>query len=250
MKRPSSTSMRLVIGSILVGIAAVVVLVMNQSGRPESPASQTVSPAATTRGARSAPTIPLRDTQLGNVEVPEIPEDILERIVKEDKKLGLFMDHYRTVLPSEEKRAEFHKLLSDPAMMNAMAEELMNPGDGHPKQEEYYRRLMQIDYFEAALSWKENPQREKLVALTRDIIAKDNFQAGQDTARREILGGSKMELYTLLYNHDVQKAGELVAQAKGTRMEPLVNWMAQEDLRRRAEEQELQKKVDDLARSN
>jgi hypothetical protein len=249
MMRLSSTSMRLVIGSIVAGIAAIVVLIMSQSGRPESPAS-TVAPAATTQGATPAPNLPLQDRQLGKVNVPEIPEDLLERILKEDKKLGLFMDHYRTILPSEEKRAEFHKLLSDPAMMNAMAEELMSPGDGHPKQEEYYRRLMQIDYFEAGLSWKDNPQREKLVDLTRDIIAKDNFQAGQDAARREILGGSKMELYTLLYNHDAQKAGELVAQAQGTRLEPLVNWIAQEDLRRRAEEQELQKKIDELARSN
>lgn len=249
MKRPSSTSMRLMMGSIVAGLAAVIVmLIVSQSGRPESPAAQVAAPTATTQDPTPAPTIP-PETRLGNVEVPEMPDDVIERILKEDKTLGVFMEHYRTVLPDAKKREAYHKLLSDPATMNAMAEALMNPGDGHPKPEEYYRRLMQIDYFEAGLSWKDNPQREKLLQVTRDIIARDNFQSGQDTARREILGGTKMELYHLLYEQDAQKAGELVAQAKGTRLEPLVNWMAQEELRRRAEEKDLQAKIDELSRT-
>jgi hypothetical protein len=253
MKRPSSISMRLVMGSIAVGLAAIVVLVMRQSGHPEGPAAQTAAvtataPAPKAQAITSPPEIQSDDVRVP--EMPEMPDDVIERILREDKKLALFMDHYRTVLPDKQKRDEYRKLLSDPAMMHAMAEELMNPGSGHPKPEEYYRRLIQIDYFEEALAWKDNPQREKLVELTRDMITKDNFQTGQDSARREILGGTKMELYHLLYDSDAQKAGELVAQARGTRMEPLVNWMAQEELRRRAEEKDLKKKIDELSRTN
>jgi hypothetical protein len=251
MKRPSSTSMRLVMGSIVLALAAIVVLVMSRSGSPENPAAQTT--AVTAAGPKPAAVTSPPEMQSDDLvvpEMPEMPDDVIERILKEDKKLALFMDHYRTVLPDKQKRDEYRKLLSDPAMMHAMAEELMNPGSGHPKPDEYYRRLIQIDYFEAALAWKDNPQREKLVDLTRDIIAKDNFQAGQDSARREILGGTKMELYHLLYDHDAQKAGELVAQAQGTRMESLANWMAQEELRRRAEEKDLEKKIDELSRAN
>jgi hypothetical protein len=179
-----------------------------------------------------------------------MPDDVIAQILKKDKKLGLFMDYYKTVLPDEQKRDEYRKLLSDPVMMTAMAKDLLDPGSGHPKPEEYYRRLMLVDYFEAALTWKDNPQRQKLFELTRDIIAKDTFGGDQDSSRRQVLGGSKMELYHLLYEQDAQKAGELVAQGKGTRMEPLLNWMAEEDLRRRVQEQELQKKIDEQARSN
>jgi len=153
-------------------------------------------------------------------------------------------------VPDEQTRHEYHKLLSDPAMMTAMAEDLMDPGSGHPQSTEYYRRLMLVDYFEAGLSWKDNPQRQKLVELTQDIITKDNFRGDQDTERRQVLGGVKMELYRLLYAQDAQKAGELVAQAKGTRMEPLVNWMAEEELRRRTREAEILKEADEQMRSN
>lgn len=179
-----------------------------------------------------------------------MPDEIIERILKKDKKLGLFVDYYRTVLPDEQIRDEYRKLLSDPAMMIAMAEDLMNPGSGHPEPEEYFHRLMQVDYFEAALTWKDNPQRQKALELTRDIIGKDNFQGDQDSSRRQVLGGSKMELYRLLYDQDAQKAGGLVAQAKGTRMEPLVNWMAEEELRRRALEKETLEEHEKQARNN
>jgi hypothetical protein len=127
-----------------------------------------------------------------------------------------------------------------------MAEALMEPGGGKVDLKEPYRRLMQIDYFEAALAWKDNPQRERVLQLTRDIITKDNFSGDQDRARRQMLGGTRMELYRLLYEQDARRAQELVAQAKGTRMEPLVTWMAEEELRRRTREAEIQKEIEAL----
>jgi hypothetical protein len=247
----TSTSKRLVIGSIVVCLGVVAVLLASQFGSPEPPAAKQVVASTTKAQVRKpwASFLP-QEKRLDNVDVPELPDDVLERILKEDKKLGLFMDYYRTILPDEQKRDEYRKLLSDPAMIAAMAGDLTNPGTGHPKPEEYYRRLMQVDYFEAALTWKDNPQHEKLVEVTRDMIVKDNFLSDQDSARRQVLGGSKMELYHLLYEQDPQKAAEMVAQAKGTRMESLVNWMAEEELRRRAEEKDLQKKIDEESRSN
>jgi len=94
----------------------------------------------------------------------------MQKIIKKDKKLGLFMSYYKAVVPDEQTRDEYHKLLSDPAMMTAMAEDLMNPGSGHPEPEEYFHRLMQVDYFEAALTWKDNPQRQK--ALEHRVTAR------------------------------------------------------------------------------
>lgn len=123
---------------------------------------------------------------------------------------------------------------------------LMAPGSGKVDLKEPYRRLMQIDYFEAALAWRANPQREQVLQLTRDIIIKDNFSGDQDSARRQMLGGAKMELYRLLYEQDARRAEDIVAQAKGTRMESLITWMAEEELRRRTRETEIQKEVEAL----
>ncbi|HEX8115243.1 MAG TPA: hypothetical protein VF516_46265 [Kofleriaceae bacterium] len=166
-----------------------------------------------------------------------MPDALIARILEQDEKLALFMNYHKTVLLDTQRRDEYHKLLSDPDMMAAMAEGLTTPGSGEVSQEEYYHRLMQVDYFAAALTWKDNPQRQEVISLTGELIAKDNFTGDQNDARRQMLGGLKMELYRLLYEQDAGKTQQLVAQAKGTRMEPLVRWMAEEELRRRTLEE-------------
>lgn len=252
MGKLSPTSKRLLMGGIVVGFAVVVTLVLREAGSPARPAGeQTVASTAAAKVRKPAPSISLGGNQPSDTaEEMVMDNEVLESIIKKDKKLGLFMRYYKAVVPDEQTRDEYHKLLSDPAMMTAMAADLMDPGSGHPPSTEYYRRLMLVDYFDAALSWKDNPQRQKLLDMTKDIISKDNFEGDQDTARRQVLGGTKMELYRLLYAQDAQKAGELVAQAKGTRMEPLLNWMVEEEIRRRTREVEILKESDELMRSN
>lgn len=250
MEKASSTPKRLVVGGIVVGLVVVALFMfMREAKTPERPAGeQTVARTTEAQVAMPGPNPSLPPKSF---ELPvAMPDQIIEQILKEDEKLGLFMDYRKMVLPNEKTRDEYRKLLSDPDMMTAMAEDLMDPGSGHPESKEYYRRLMQIDYFEAALAWKDNPQRQKVLSLTRDIILKDNFQGDQDSSRRQVLGGSKMELYRLLYEQDAQKAKDLVAQVKGTRMEPLVSWMSEEELRRRAREEEIIKEVKDSAGKN
>lgn len=253
MEKLSSTPQRLVMGGIVVVLAAVVVaLFMREAGdRPDRPTGgQTVARTTEAPVPKPAPSLsPPENQPRDSFELPAaMPDQIIEQILKEDKKLGLFMNYHKTVLPDEQTRDEYRKLLSDPAMMTAMAEDLMDPGNGQPQSAEYFRRLMKVDYFEAALAWKDNPQRQKLLDLAGDIITKDNFRGDQDSSRRQVLGGSKMELYRLLYEQDAQKAKELVAQAKGTRMEPLLNWMAEEELRLRVREEEIRKEVEEQAR--
>lgn len=247
MDKLSLTSRRLLVAGITVGLAVVVALVLRDAGAP-APAPEAAHPVASTaagKAARSAPSIALPGHQLAEDadDLMAMDDEVLESIIKKDKKLEAFMHYYKSVVPDDQTRREYHKLLSDPATMKAMAEDLMDPGSGHPQSTEYYRRLMVVDYFEAALDWKDNPQRQNVVALTQDIITKDNFRGDQDTDRRQVLGGTKMELYRLLVAQDPQGASALLAQAKGTRMESLVTWMAEEDVRRRTREAEILKEA-------
>lgn len=246
MKNSSRIVQRLALAGVMV-VAAVALVWWARSDAPPSPAAPAQaahSPAA------SAPAAPDLRASLGQppagIDPPAMPPDMIARVLKKDEKLARFMDYHKTVLLSAERRDEYRKLLSDPAMMAAMADGLMAPGSGEVNPEEYYRKLMQIDYFEAALTWKENPQRDRVVDLTGEIIAKDNFATGQNTARRQMLGGTKMELYRLLHEQDAARTEQLVAAAKGTRMETLVAWMAQEELRRRTREEEIHKEVQEM----
>lgn len=247
MEKLSLTSKRLLMLGVVVGLAIVVALVLRQqdTGTAASPAPErTVAGAAATRGHKPIPSISLPGGQsVDDEDLRTMDDEVLEAIIKKDKKLEQFMRYYKAVVPDEQTRREFHKMLSDPAVMKAMAEDLMDPGDGHPQSTEYFRRLMLVDYFDAALAWKDNPQRQHAMEVMQDVITKDNYRGDQDNERRQVLGGTKFELYRLLYAQDPQKAGELLAQAKGTRMEPLVNWMAQEEIHRRTREAEILKEA-------
>ena len=252
MEKLSLTSKRLLMLGVVVGLAIVVALVLREQDTPTvaRPASgPTVASAAATRGHRPVPSISLPgDPSFDDEDVRTMDDEVLESIIKKDKKLEQFMRYYKAVVPDEQTRREFHKMLSDPATMKAMAEDLMDPGDGHPQSTEYYRRLMLVDYFDAALGWKDNPQRQHVMELMQDVINKDNFRGDQDNERRQVLGGTKFELYRLLYAQDPQKAGELVAMAKGTRMEPMVSWMAEEEIHRRTREAEILKEANERVR--
>jgi hypothetical protein len=251
MDKLSLTSKRLLIAGIMVGFAAVVALVLRDAGAPAAPAgAHTVATTAAAKAPRSAPSISLPGHSIidDGDDLMSMDDEVTESIVKKDKKLETFMRYYKAVVPDDQTRREYHKFLSDSATMKAMAEDLMDPGSGHPQSTEYYRRLMLVDYFEAALDWKDNPQRQNLIALTQDIITRDNFRGDQDTERRQVLGGTKMELYRLLVAQDPQRAGELIAQAKGTRMEPLVTWMTEEEIHRRTREAEIIKEAESEVR--
>jgi len=245
MEKLSSNPRRLALGGMVVGLvilAAVVVLGRDRDGasRAASPPGAPAAPSAAARPSAAVPQLP------GATEQPEMPEELMARILKKDTRLATFMDYHKTVLMDAPRRAEYRKLLASADMMSAMADALMDPGTGKVQPEEYYHRLMQVDYFEAALGWKDNPEREKVLAVTAQVIAKDQFVATQDAGRRQLLGGTKMELYRLMYEQDPRRAEALVASARGSRMEPLLSWMAGEELRRRTREAEIVKEVEAL----
>lgn len=239
-----------VLGGI-AALAAVGALILRGSGTPEVSSPEKVAASNTlvaqpTKVASSEFTKPPASAAgpaTGSLSPPQrptmMPTELIEQVLTEDKKLGNFMYYHKHVLLDERGRNEYRKLLSDPDLMKAMAKDLMDPGKGEVEPKEHYHRLMQIDYFDAALNWADNPQRQHLIELVGDIILKDNFSSGQDLDRRQMLAGGKMELYRLMYEADVSKALDIVAQAKGTRMERLTNWMAEENLRRRAKEEQI-----------
>lgn len=260
MERQSSRHRWVVLGGIVVSVIAVVgALLLRGAGAPNvggaepvaasSPtAPQPAQQVASSGSSKSpAPAAAPATAPQATPDLPALmPGEIIEQVLKEDKKLGNFMYYHKHVLLDEQGRNEYRKLLSDPELIKAMAKDLMAPGQGEVQPKEHYHRLMENDYFEAALNWKDNPQRQMVIDTVRNIILEDNFSSGQDLNRRQMLAGGKMELYRMMYEADVSQALDLVAQAKGTRMESLTNWMAEENLRRRAKEEQIRTEMQEM----
>ena len=245
MDKLSSTPKRLVLGGAVVGLVIAVALFMGTRGSgssSEKPA--TARPAAPTAEPQAAKSSTPSDPNLTPmIRPPMSPDEIIAEVLKKDEKLAQFRAYHNVVLLDGPRRDEYRKLLSDPDMMQAMAEGLMSAGSGPAEAEEQYHRLMQIDYFEAALTWKDNPKRAEVLATTAKVISHDNFSNDQPGDRRQMLAGGKMELYRVMYDQDEKKTNEMVASAKGTRMEQLVSWMSEENLRRLGREEEIRKEM-------
>ncbi|WNG58479.1 hypothetical protein F0U59_29840 [Archangium gephyra] len=253
MKRQPLYLQRFVVLGVVVGVFALMVFTLPWGN--DAPVQTPVEPSRLT-DSKTPPTpaehpvTTASEQQLAGrpvaVEVPNrgerpplMPAELIEQVLKEDKPLGLFMYYHKRVLLDEQGLKEYRKILSDPEMMTAVTNALMESGAGEVEPKEHYHRLMQNDYLEAALNWKDNPQKQKLLELTGNVIVKDNFSSGQTTDRRQMLAGGKMELYRLMHETDVSRTLDLREQARGTRMEKLVTWMAEENLRRLAREEQI-----------
>jgi len=246
MEKSSRIGKRLALcGIALVGFALAfgLYIAVNDSRDPArdpaTPASRANSAVSAGRASAQSHAASGPAVARPHERAPSAPSEIIEHILSEDRNLRTFMSFHHMVLLDPQRRDEYRKLLADPAIMTEVAEALMQPGSGKVEVDEQYHRLMQIDYLEAALDWADNPQRQKALALTANVIAADSFRSDQDADRRQMLAGGKMELYRLLYDQDATKTQEMVASARGTRMETLVNWMSKENLRRLAREEEI-----------
>jgi hypothetical protein len=248
MEKLSSAPRRLVLGGLVLGavIAAALVLQLSREDAAPAQAPKTAKAAEPAKPAAAPSAATPSDTTDPLAPPVLMPDEIMALILKKDEKLGRFMDLHKRVLLDGPNRDEYRKMLADTELMNAFAETLMDPGKGTAEPEEQYHRLMLHDYFEAAMTWGDNPHRADAVATTGKIVSHDNFSSEQPKDRREMLAGGKMELFRMMYESDPAKADALVAQAKGTRMEALTTWMSEENQRRIKKEEDIRKEMASL----
>ncbi|RKH35554.1 hypothetical protein D7Y13_13715 [Corallococcus praedator] len=247
--------------ALLVGLGGVWLWMEPQSSdtaspvataQPQTPAALAVAPAVAAASVKAPPSLQVPEAPLppGTERPPLMPKELIAQVLEDNKPLGLFMHYHKHVLLDEQGRDAYRKLLSGPDMMKTLADGLKDPGRGEVEPREQYERLMEVDYFKAALAWKDNPQREQLLAHAEDIILQQNIFGGQDTERRYMLAGGKMEMYRLLAEQDMQRALALGERARGTNMEQLTAWMATEEQRRRTQEEQIRLEMQAQARNS
>ncbi|MCY1043789.1 hypothetical protein OV208_20890 [Corallococcus sp. bb12-1] len=217
----------------------------------KAPTAPVAPTAALAPSVKTPPSLAAAPAPVPGLERPPLmPKELIAQVLEDNKPLGLFMHYHKHVLLDAQGRDEYRKLLSGPEMMKTMADGLKDPGRGEVEPREQYERLMEVDYFKAALAWKDNPQREQLLAHAEDVILQQNIFGGQDTERRYMLAGGKMEMYRLLAEQDMQRALALGERARGTHMEQLTAWMATEEQRRRTQEEQIRLEMQAQARNS
>jgi hypothetical protein len=169
--------------------------------------------------------------------------DILHTILVNDKRLDTYMYYHNRPLLDEESRVQYHQILSDPTMFASVKEDLLYPEEKKESPAGNIKRLMKIDYLRDALEWKENPNRETILALITEMILTDNYPAGMTMDMRISLSGNKMELYELLSQEAPDSAAALLSSAKGTRLEAMLAFIADSLETRKQLERNLENQV-------
>jgi hypothetical protein len=169
--------------------------------------------------------------------------DLLRNIVDEDKNLGTFLYYYEHVLLDSESRKQYDKLLSDEQMYAEIKHDLLYPGETQETLQGNVKRMLKIDYLHEALEWDENPSRDALLDTIEQILLEDNFTDELGTDMRLSLATNKMELYALLFDKAPARAAGVVEGAKGTRLEALIDFIADSIALRRKTELSLASEV-------
>jgi hypothetical protein len=160
----------------------------------------------------------------------------MHQILASDRQLATFMHYYNRPLLDDVAKAEYHEILSDPAVVASVEHDLLYPSETKADKAGNIKRLMKIDYLREALEWKDNPMRAELIALISQMILTDNYPADMTMDMRLSLSGNKMELYEILYSVAPDQASALLLASRGTRLEALIAYIANTiEVRRRLE---------------
>lgn len=152
--------------------------------------------------------------------------NVLRPILANDVQLDTFMYYHNRPLLDEASKAHYHEFLSDPAMLAAVKHDLLYPEETKVDAAGNIKRLMKIDYLHEAVEWQDNPARGEIISQVADMLQTDNYPAGMGMDMRLSLSGNKMELYELLSEVAPDQASALLQSSKGTRLEPLLAYIA------------------------
>lgn len=219
--------------------------------RPSPRATTTAQPTAATAEAGGAERPPLTMAQLfaegrakisepsserGDVATtaPPSPSDApdtptataldreLEATLAADPVLRRFYNLRKKALRSKLEQAEYQALLADEALLEEAKAEL---ADGYSADEldqsEELRRLLRLQYLNAALAWTDNPARTKALSAIEALLLAE-IPAGVPKTVRGSLMGDKFDLYQHLMLADPERAKALLALASGTGSEKVL----------------------------
>jgi len=234
----------------LVAAAGVVVAVwLRRTSEPVAPATATAQ-AATPAGAPDHAPSATHPPMFAGTTPPDVDPygenplgDVMHRVVDNDQQLHAFKAFYDRPLLDEESLKQYHALLSDPATLAAVEHDLLYPEETKADQASSIKRLMKIDYLHEALDWKENPQHALVVGVVNNVILTDNYPPDMGMDMRVSLSGNKQELFQLLDEYEPAKANALLQASKGTRLEPMVAWIAKSNETRKQLEAKLENQV-------
>ena len=151
-------------------------------------------------------------------------DEIFEEVLSEDPMLRSFHLLREKVIRTAKEKSDYQSMLADKALLTESYNELSAAYiNKNLDQGEELRRLMRIQYLNAALDWRDNPSRSiALDAIRQLLLAQFSSSDDRSAVAYGSLLGDKFDLFQHLMLSDPQEAERLLAQAKGTSSEKIL----------------------------
>jgi hypothetical protein len=135
------------------------------------------------------------------------------------KVVGL---RYKGLLSSNE-RDEQRALLSDSALLERAAKELIQPKD-MPPREDQLRRINLVKFLVEAIAWKDNPSLPLAIAKVSQVVLSENYHVESSQWFQRSLAGDKIELLMGMSDHQPAALAALMDAARAGRNAKLVSF--------------------------
>jgi hypothetical protein len=218
----------------------VIVLARLPHGSRVTPRAATTAAAPATKPPLAHPFLPLSDLVAeGNALIETDSSDhpsstaatdesrtrldeTLAAVLDSDPQLRKFYNLRRKTLRSSEEQQDYLAMISDPKLIAAARKDLLDAFSATDiDQSNELRRLQRIQFMNSALGWADNPERATALDAVSEVVMV-KLPEGASSAVLGSLLGDKFDLFQLLMVSDPAQANALLAQARGTRSERLL----------------------------
>jgi hypothetical protein len=149
-------------------------------------------------------------------------DDTVADVLDTDPVLSKFHELRRKALRTSIEQQEYLAMISNKQLIaNARADLLASISRTELDQHEEVLRLQRIQFLNSALAWEDNPERAEAVEAVSAVVMMDVPSTLSNEAKGSVLG-DKFDLFQLLMLSDPTQAEALLANARGTSMEKIV----------------------------
>lgn len=151
-------------------------------------------------------------------------DELRDRVMQSHPDIAQFRHLQRKVLLRPEERDSLRAIYQDQDVLAAAKHDLLAENEKTFSEERQLQRLYRVEYLGMGLEWQDNPGREKMLSTVKDLISAKNLSAEQDQELRRSLAGDKVELFMILLHNDRPQAEQMLADARGTDLEKLLEY--------------------------
>lgn len=235
MKKRNALIVALCVAGLLV-----IVLVRLPRGSQVTPRNAATAAAPATKPPPARPFLPLTDLvaegnaligkdssdHASSAAAPDEPrthlDETLAAVLDSDPQLRKFYNLRRKTLRTAEEQQDYLAMISDPKLIAAARKDVLDAFSATDvDQSNELRRLQRIQFMNSALAWGDNPERAKALEAVSEVVMV-KLPEGASNAVLGSLLGDKFDLFQLLMVSDPAQAEALLAQARGTRSEKVL----------------------------